>query len=143
MGNGTKKKRDKVNEQAGEHATTESNTMQQTVHSNRSINVIQSGGYDGPSDVKPAVNSTKFCNVHQLGGFDGPSDEKDQASLTGSSGHPMGPSLGYDPARNRPPSTEEVPRRLELPAEAYRDPGSIVSSSSFIFSTKFLISITG
>lgn len=52
------------------------------------------------------------------GGLDGTSDDR---STSDRPAHGFGPSLGYDPARGNMVFKPEVPRRLELPAEAYRD----------------------
>jgi hypothetical protein len=72
--------------------------------------------------------STPLAALNIGGGLDGPSDTRSQGSAPA---HGFGPSLGYDPARDNPgPPKPQFPSRLELPADAYRDPKANVSSHS-------------
>ncbi len=110
---GVGEKRDQAIRRAGEQAPSQSNATQRTVEPNQSRNVPQFSGYEGPSDAQ-SLRSV-------------------QTSLPGPPSDHFGPGLGYDPARdNRISSMEKPPNRLELPAEAYRDLRSSVSSKLFI-----------
>jgi hypothetical protein len=80
-----------------------------------------SGGQQAQQSDAP---STPLAALNIGGGLDGPSDTRSQGSAPA---HGFGPSLGYDPARDNPLG---FPSRLELPADAYRDPKATVSSHS-------------
>lgn len=69
------------------------------------------------------------------GGLDGPSDDR---STSGCPPHGFGPSMGYDPARSNAAVQPNVPRRLELPVEAYWD-STQVSSIQTNLSTLYKI----
>jgi hypothetical protein len=58
------------------------------------------------------------------GDLDGPSDDR---STSGCPPHEFGPSVGYDPARSNAAAQPNVPRRLELPVEAYWDSTQVSS----------------
>lgn len=70
------------------------------------------------SEPRHRPELTSIDKSQAIGGLDGPSDDR---SISSRPPHVFGPSLGYDPARSNVDSRPNVPNRLELPAEAYKD----------------------
>lgn len=91
----------------------------------RNKNERQAGQAGQAGSQQPAEPSQSASSVTPLpsenllaGSLDGPSDDQ---STSGRPAHGFGPSLGYDPARSNAAAQPNIPRRLELPAEVYRD----------------------
>ena len=75
-----------------------------------------------PSQSASSVTPLPSENL-LTGGLDGPSDDRSTSDRP----HGFGPSLGYDPARSNSTPRPNIPSRLELPAEAYRDSKQVSS----------------
>jgi hypothetical protein len=102
---GAAKRRNKNERQAGQAGQAES---QQTA---------------GPSQSALTVTPLPSENL-LAGALDGPLDDR---YTSGRPAHGFGPSLGYDPARSSAAAQPSIPRRLELPSQAYRDSTQVSS----------------
>jgi hypothetical protein len=83
----------------------------------------QAASHQPAETGQPAAMTTLPSKTQLPGGLDGPSDDRSASDRP----HGFGPSLGYDPARSNTASKPNVPSRLELPAEAYRDSKQVSS----------------